>query len=118
MSSVIGGSFQKGQSFGDLKKKISGAMEAGKPLALEVDDRSLPYLDHTVVAWTDGPPTSTVAWVVSGADPHGDAWRRFTISKVGPWRYRLAAFPTPFHNPVDPLAPGIPPSSSKYGKQF
>jgi hypothetical protein len=118
MSSVFGSSFQKGQKLSELLKKINGTMDSGKAVSLEIDDRSLPYLDHAVVAWTDGPPTSTVAWVLSAEEPGAQAWRRFTISKTGPWKYRLASFPTPFHNPVDPLAPGIPPTSSKHGKSF
>jgi len=58
-------------------------------------------------------PTSDVAFVLSGADPKGEAWRRFTLSKKGPWRYELECFPTAFHNAKDPLSPGIPPSSSR-----
>jgi hypothetical protein len=32
---------------------------------------------------------------------------------VGPWRWELECFPTPFPNGEDPLAPGIPPSAAK-----
>lgn len=118
MSSVIGASFQKGMTLEALRKKVQGAPDTGGSLTIEVDDRSRPYLDHTLSGWTDGPPTSTVAWVMSGADPDGHHWRRFTFSKVGTRTYKLACFPTPFNNEVDPLAPGIPPSSSKVGKHF
>lgn len=118
MSNAIGAQFQKGQSFEQLLKKLSTVQDAGKTLRFEVDDRSVPYLDHQIVGWTDGPPTSVVAWVLSGADADGHHWRRFTISKVGPWFYKLACFPTPFNNPVDPLSPGIPPSASLVGKKF
>lgn len=118
MSATIGGAFQKGMAIKELVKRLNGAPEAGRALAIEVDDRSRPYLDHTLAGWTDGPPTSTVAWVLSAADADGHHWRRFTFSKVGPWRYQLACFPTPFNNPADALAPGVPPSSSKAGKHL
>ena len=116
MTSAIESAFQKGATFEALLKKLAGAQESGKALSFEVDDRSGPYLNHRLVGWTDGPPTSVVAWVMSGEDPAGHAWRRFTFSKVGPGRYKLACFPTPFHNGVDPLSPGIPPSSSRAAK--
>ncbi len=114
MSAVIGSSFQKGTKVSDLLKKINGAQEAGKPISVGIDDRSRPYMDHTVAAWTDGPPSSTVVWLFSGADPDGHHWRRFTFSKVGPWRYELACFPTPFTNMADALSPGIPPSGRRH----
>lgn len=116
MTSPFESAFQKGATFAALLKKLTGAQESGKTLSFDVDDRSGPYLDHRLVGWTDGPPTSVVNWVMSGEDPAGHAWRRFTFSKVGPGRYKLACFPTPFHNSEDPLSPGIPPSSSRWAK--
>lgn len=109
----IEATLKKGATFRDLARSLAGVSEAGKPLQIQVEARTVPYLDHTVVGWTDGPPTSVVAFVLSGADPDGHAWRRFTISKKGPWRYELECFPTPYHNERDPLAPGVPPSSSR-----
>jgi hypothetical protein len=114
MSQTLANALQKGVTFRELLTRLNGLPEAGKPLALQVEARSVPYLDHVVVGWTDGPPTSAVAFVLSGAAPEGHAWRRFTLSRRGPWRYELECFPTPFHNPDDPLAPGIPPSQSRY----
>ena len=113
MSKTIEGALKKGVTFQELRQGLANLSEAGKPLQIQVEARSVPYLKHTVVGWVDGPPTSVVAFVLSGADPHGDAWRRFSISKKGPWRYELECFPTSFHNPRDPLSPGVPPSSSK-----
>ena len=113
MSTTLAAALRKGVSFHDLLQMLHGLSEAGKPLHLQVEARSVPYLGHAVVGWIDGPPTSTVAFVLSGAQPGGGhKWRRFTISKVGPWRYELECFPTPFNNPDDPLSPGIPPSKS------
>lgn len=112
--STLTSALKKGVSFRELLKGLSALSEAGKPLQWQIEARSLPYLDHVVAGWTDGPPTSVVAFVLSGQAPDEHAWRRFTIAKVGPWRYELACFPTPFHNPDDPLAPGIPPSASRH----
>lgn len=113
MSATFLSVFQKGLKLSELVKKAGGLSEEGKKFTITVDDHCVAYLDHTLSGWTDGPPTSTVAWVLSGADPEGGKWRRFTLSKSGPWQYQLAAFPTPFKNEQDPLSPGVPPSSSK-----
>lgn len=110
MNEVILGSLQKGIPLRALLQRL--ASDQGRPLKIQVEPRAVPYLDHTVVGWVDGPPTSVVAFVISGEQPTGDYWRRFTISKVGPWRYELECFPTPFNNASDPLSPGIPPSAS------
>lgn len=114
MSHAIETALHKGVTFRDLLQKLAKQHEAGKPLQFQVEARSVPYLDHTVVSWVDGPPTSVVAFVLSGEQPGEHYWRRFTLSKVGPWRYELECFPTPFHNPTDPLSPGMPPSQSRH----
>lgn len=113
MSAVIGASLSKGQTLKDLATTLERVKEGGAALQISVEARCVPYLTDTVVGWTDGPPTSTVAWVLSGADPHGGAWRRWTISRVGPGQYQLGCFPTHFRNALDPLAPGVPASSSR-----
>lgn len=113
MSAILASKFQKGASFADTLRRLDGLPEAGKPLVVRAEDRALPYLDHLVDGWVDGPPTSNVAWMFSGKDPAGPRWRRFTISKVGPWTYELEVFPTPFPNALDPLSPGVPPSSAR-----
>lgn len=113
MSAVIGASLSKGQTLKDLATTLERVKEGGAPLQITVEARGVPYLADTVVGWTDGPPTSTVAWVLSGADPHGGAWRRWTITRVGPGQYQLGCFPTHFRNALDPLAPGVPASSSR-----
>ncbi len=113
MSVSFAALFNKGLSFSDLLARAGTLREGGKALKLTVDPRSAPYLDHKLAGWTDGPPSSTVAWVLSGADPHGGAWRRFTIAKTAPYTYELAAFPTPFGNEIHPLSPGVPPSVTR-----
>jgi hypothetical protein len=113
MSKTIEGALRQGATFQDLLKSLASLSEGGKPLNFQVEARTVPYLSHKVVGWVDGPPTSVVNFVLSGADPNGHAWRRFTISKRGPWRYELEVFPTPFHNDKDPLSPGVPPSASR-----
>ncbi|MFZ5480767.1 MAG: hypothetical protein ACOZNI_28665 [Myxococcota bacterium] len=113
MSATIAGALQKGVTLRDLLPRLAALHEAGKPLQVQVESRSVPYLDHTVVGWTDGPPTSSVAFVLSGEAPDHAHWRRFTISKAGPWRWELECFPTPFPNGEDPLSPGIPPSAAR-----
>lgn len=113
MNAVIGASLKMGQTVKDLATALGKVTEDGKPLDVALQARCVPYLGDTVVGWTDGPPTSTVAWMLSGKDPHVDAWRRWTISTIGPGRYQVGCFPTHFHNAQDPLAPGVPPSSSK-----
>jgi hypothetical protein len=114
MSQTIAAALKKGVTFDALLRSLSSLSEAGKKLTFQVEARTAPYLDHTVVGFIDGPPTSVVAFMLSGADPAGHAWRRFTISKVGPWRYELGGSPTPFHNPDDPLSPGVPPSAGRH----
>lgn len=113
MSAVIGASLTKGQTVRDLATRLGSVTEAGKPLDIAIEARCVPYLLDTVVGWVDGPPSSTVAWMLSGKDPHEDGWRRWTISRLGPGQYQLGCFPTHFKNAQDPLAPGVPPSSSK-----
>lgn len=112
MSKTIAGALREGMTFQDLLASLAALQEGGKPLPVQVEARTVPYLRHTVVGWVDGPPTSVVAFVLSGADPKGGAWRRFTLSRKS-GKYELEVFPTPFHNAKDPLAPGVPPSASK-----
>lgn len=113
MSAVIAGALQKGVTFRDAVAKLNGLQAEGKKLTVVLEERCVPYLADRVEGWVDGPPTSVVAFVLSGADPGGDKWRRWTLSKVGPWKYELGCFPTPFKNGLDPLAPGVPPTSSR-----
>lgn len=105
--------FKKGQKVTELISALQAIQADGKPISVTYDYRTRPYLDHAVVGWTDGPPSSNVAVVFSGADPEGASWRRFTVSRVGPGRYEVDVFPTPFNNPESPLSPGIPPGASK-----
>ena len=112
MSKTIEGALRQGITFEELLKSLSTLQEGGKKLQLQVEARTVPYLRHTVVGWVDGPPTSAVRFVFSGADPRGAAWRRFTLSRKN-GNYELECFPTPFHNSEDPLSPGIPPSASR-----
>src|SRR5262245_53914138 len=106
---------KKDQSFEDLLAAMRGlrAPEGGGTLEVTHDYRTQPYLHHKVVDWVDGPPNSNVVAVVSGADPDGEHWRRFAITRKSADHYELDVFPTPFPNPVDPLSPGIPPGSSR-----
>jgi hypothetical protein len=113
MSTTIQGALRTGTTLRELLGSLAKLQDAGKPLNFQVEARTVPYLDHRVVGWVDGPPSSAVAFVLSGEDAAGHMWRRFTISKVGPWRYELECFPTGFNNSKDPLSPGIPPSSSR-----
>jgi hypothetical protein len=107
-------SLQKGATLAQVVAKLQGApAEGGKALAMRVEDRCKPYLDHVLAGFVDGPPTSVVAWVLSGKDPGAQAWRRFTLTRVAPYTYELGAFPTPFHNANDPLSPGVPPTASR-----
>ena len=113
MSSAIGPALQKGLTMRQLVTRLGTVQDAGRTLGVSAEERCTPYLDSTVVSWVDGPPTSAVAYVLCGADAHGHGWRRWTLAKVGPWRYELGVFPTPFKNDRDPLSPGVPPSSSR-----
>lgn len=114
MSEALGSALSKGLSFSQLLPRLAAQAEAGRTLTLTVEERARPYLDHVVDGWMDGPPTSSVAFMLSGRDPSADhKWRRFTLSRVSPWTYELGVFPTPFNNSQDPLAPGVPPSSSR-----
>ncbi|MSP56380.1 MAG: hypothetical protein EXR69_12375 [Myxococcales bacterium] len=112
MSAVIGASLAQGQTLKDLTTALGALKEGGKPVSISVEGRCVPYLGDTVAGWTDGPPSSTVLWLLSAKDPQADAWRRWTISRVS-GGYQVGCFPTHFHNAQDPLAPGVPPSSSK-----
>lgn len=103
----------QGQTMSGLQEHLHGSEVSGRPLVVTVDYRARPYLDHIVAGWTDGPPGSNVAVVISGASPDGVHWRRFTVSREGPWAYEIDVFPTPFNNPEAPLAPGIPPGASR-----
>ena len=111
MSTAIGGALAMGLTMKQVLAKLNGLAVAGKPIAVSSEARCAPYLHSTVVGWVDGPPSSNVAFVMSGAD--GESWRRWTISKVGPWRYEIGCFPTPYHNAKDPLSPGVPPTASR-----
>lgn len=104
--------FQKGQKVTELIQALNTIQADGKPILVNFDYRARPYLGHTVVGWTDGPPSSNVLVVFSGESPEHDHWRRFTVSRTGPGRYDVDVFPTPFNNPVSPLSPGIPPGAS------
>jgi hypothetical protein len=106
---------KKDQTFHDLLQALRAlaAEEGGGKLQVTSDYRTQPYLDHRVVEWTDGPPNSNVVAVLSGADPAGGHWRRFTLTRKSAGHYELDAFPTPFPNEVDPLSPGIPPGASR-----
>lgn len=115
MSAALAPGLQKGVPMRDLLKRLGAVQVEGRAIGVVLGDRAVPYVGDVVVDWVDGPPSSVVAYVLSGADPGGQKWRRWTISKVGPWRYELDCFPTPFHNARDPLAPGVPPSSSRRG---
>lgn len=105
--------FRKGMKVDELISTLRTIRVDGKAIAVDFDYRARPYLDHTVVGWTDGPPSSNVAVVFSGQDTDGEHWRRFTVSRTGPGRYDVDVFPTPFNNPESPLSPGIPPGASK-----
>lgn len=112
MSKTIESALRQGVTFQDLLRSLASLQEGDRPLMLQVEARTVPYLKHTIVGWVDGPPTSVVAFVISGADPKGDAWRRFTLSRKS-GKYELEVFPTAFHNAKDPLSPGVPPSASR-----
>ncbi len=101
-----------GDTIADTLDDLDGRIVAGKPLSVSAHDYARPYLDHQIAGFVDGPPTSEVAAVISGAAPKG-GWRRFTLSRSGPWRYVLEVFPTAFNNADAPLAPGIPPATSR-----
>lgn len=105
--------FKAGQTVEDLRKSLDGQTIGSGTISVGVDRRSLPYLDHTVIQWVGGPPGSNVEVIFSGADPDGRHWRRFSLSRVGPHRYEIDVFPTPFNNAVDPVSPGIPPGASR-----
>lgn len=113
MSQVLGPALKEGATFAALLPVLAKVAEGGKNLTILVEERARPYLDHVLASWTDGPPSSAVAFVLSGRDPKAEKWRRFTLSRVAPWTYELGAFPTGFNNAADPLAPGVPPSSSR-----
>ncbi len=103
---------QQGTTIADTLSALDGSVAAGKPLSVSAHDYARPYLDHVVAGFVDGPPSSQVAAVISGAAP-GGGWRRFTLSRSGPWQYLLEVFPTAFNNADAPLAPGIPPTTSR-----
>lgn len=108
------GRLREGRTLSQVLVELDGTVVAGKPVRVVADEASLPYLDHVVRGFVDGPPSSDVVAVLSGEAPGGHAFRRFTISHVGAWRYSLGVFPTAFHNRQAPLAPGIPPSASEH----
>lgn len=113
MSENLAACFTKGTSVASLAAALGKVAEEGRKLTINVEHRARPYLDHVVEGHVDGPPTSVVAFVFSGKDPEAEAWRRFTLSKTAPFTYEVGVFPTPFHNALDPLSPGVPPSSSR-----
>ncbi|MCB9766153.1 MAG: hypothetical protein H6739_40630 [Alphaproteobacteria bacterium] len=104
---------RKDITFVELLGNLKDVQIDGATIKLEVDHRALPYLDHTVVGFTDGPMATKVEAVFSGKDPDAEKWRRFTLQREGYRHYRLMAFPTPFNNDIAPLSPGIPPSASR-----
>lgn len=104
---------QKGVTVDALRRSLDGQVIDGVQLGVGVDHRCMPWLDHLVEGFVDGPPSSNVAVVFSGRAPGEDLWRRFTIDRVGPGKYEIDVFPTPFRNAVDPLSPGIPPGASR-----
>ena len=103
---------EEGKTLEEVRQKLDGMVIGGKPLHVGVDDRCLPWMSHVVAGKVDGPPSSNVTVVLSAGHPTKDKWRRFTVTRVGPWEYEFDAFPTPFNNAVSPLSPGIPPSAS------
>ena len=105
--------FQKGSTVAQLKDALHGKQIEGRALTITVDPRSLPYLNHIVDGWVDGPPPSNVEVVFSAKDPKADKWRRFSLSRKGSWRYEIDVFPTPFNNSTAPLSPGSPPGASR-----
>lgn len=114
MRKVVLDTFQKGQTVRDYVSALDGRQAEGQALHVSTDARAEPWLDHVVEGWVDGPPVTVVAAVFSGKDPDADSkWRRFTVTRVGPWRYEIDVFPTPFNNAIDPLSPGIPPGASR-----
>ena len=104
---------QTGQKIEDLIASLQGIPVAGRKVQSSVDARARPYLDHVVAGFTDGPPSSNVIAVISGKDPAGALWRRFSLTRKGPWLAEIDVFPTPFPNEIDPLSPGIPPGASR-----
>ena len=106
-------SIQKGATIAQILQAIDGANAAGKPLRVTVHPFAAPYLDHIVAGFVDGPPTSSVVAVLSGANTAGDGWRRLTLTRVGPWHYELGGLPTEFGDALSPLAPGIPPGPTR-----
>ncbi len=115
MRRTLIGQLKKDQTFEGLLAVLRAlpAPEGSGKLEVTHDYRTAPYLHHKVVDWVDGPPNSNVVAVVSGADPDGRYWRRFTLTRKSAVHYELDVFPTPFPNPVDPLSPGIPPGASR-----
>lgn len=101
---------QAGQALTDLRSTLDGSSDDGVTLHVTVDDRALPYMNHVVSGWVDGPQPSNVVAVISGAAPSGDKWRRFSLTRTGAGRYEIDCFPTPFQNADAPLSPGIPPA--------
>ncbi len=91
---------------------LEGSVANGRPITLSTHPHAVPYLDHVVEALVDGPPTSSVVAVISARLPTG-GWRRFTLSRSGPWQYVLEVFPSIFGDANAPLAPGIPPSATR-----
>ena len=92
---------------------LEGSVANGRPIAVSTTTRAIPYLDHVVDGLVDGPPSSAVVAVISARRPSG-GWRRFTLSRSGPWQYVLEVFPSIFGDASAPLAPGIPPSATRH----
>jgi len=103
----------EGTTLGELLQVLDGLGVDEGAIQATVDTRARPYLTHTIVGWTDGPPSSNVVAVIAGKSPSKAHWRRFTITHTGVWRCEIDAFPTPFNNPEAPLSPGIPPGASR-----
>ncbi len=105
---------EEGVSLRKVVDTVDGSTANGQAVTARASHQATPYLDHGVAAFVDGPPTSNVVAVISGRSPSG-GWRRFTLSRTGPWQYELEVFPSVFKNGDAPLAPGIPPSTSRRG---
>ncbi len=101
---------EAGRTFREWMDDLDGAELDGVRVTVRAHERAVPYLDHVIEAWVDGPPPSNVLAVLSGRAPDGGSWRRFTISRVGPGVLEVEDYPTPFRDPQAPLSPGIPPA--------
>ena len=74
--------FKKGLKVTELITALQAIKIGAKPITVGYDYRCRPYLEHTVVGWTDGPPSSNVEVVFSGENEEHDYWRRFTVTRT------------------------------------